>query len=114
MRKNPPLKKGTISAKDARIFWDATSGEVAVIEIGRPIPPNIDRFQSSGGACYVKWRENCSDPCKAQILCLKEFWNLVYIYEIDPVVVDNALTIIIEYQEAFKVESGRVGSYCAG
>ena len=109
MRKNPPLKKGTISAKDARIFWDATSGEVAVIEIGRPIPPNIDRFQSSGGACYSKWQENCSDPRGAQILCLGEFWSLVYVYEIDPVVVDNALSEIIEYQEACKVDMECLG-----
>lgn len=106
MRNNPPAKNGTIQAKDARIFWDTNLGKVAVIKIGLAIPPDIDQFQSSGGACYFKWKENCSDPRKAQILCLKEFWNLIYIYEIDPVIVDNALSEIIEYQEAFNVESG--------
>ena len=109
MRNNPISKDGTIRAKDARIFWDAHLGKVAVIESSLSIPPDIDQFQCSGGACFQKWQENCSDPRKAQILCLKEFWNLVYIYEMDPVVVDNALSEIIEYQEAFKVESGGEG-----
>jgi hypothetical protein len=109
MRNNPISKNGTIRAKDARIFWDSNSGKVAVLTIGQSIPPEIDQFRYSGGACYLKWQENCSDPHKAQILCLKEFWNLVYIYEMDPVVVDNALSEIIEYQEAFEVESGGEG-----
>ena len=109
MRNNPKLENGTIRAKDARIFWDPSSGKVAVLEISLSIPPNIDQLQYSGGACFSKWRENCSDPRKAQILCLKEFWNMVYIYEMDPVVVDTALSEIIEYQEAFKVESGAEG-----
>lgn len=93
-------------AKDARIFWDNTSGKVFVRQVGVPLSSEIDQLQYSGGACYVKWQENCRDPRKAQILCLKEFWNLVYIYDMDPVVVDDALSVIIEYQEAFKVKSG--------
>ena len=106
MRNNPPFKKGTMLAKDARIFWDPKSGKIEVVETGLPIPPETNRFSHSGGACYAKWRESCTDSNMAQIICLKEFWNLVYIYEMDPVVVDIALSDIIEYQEAFKVESG--------
>lgn len=102
MRNNPPLKEGKILAANARIFWDSDLGKVAVVEVGLAVPHEIDRFRFSGGACYMQWREDCSDSKKAQILCLRQFWNLVYIYEIDPVTADNALSEIIEYQEAFK------------
>jgi len=102
MRNNPPLKKGTIHAKNARIFWDVDSGKVSVVEIGRSVSACVDKYTGSGGACYAKWQTDCNDPKTAQILCLHEFWNLVYIFGLDPEVVDSALSEIIEYQEAFR------------
>ena len=106
MRNNPPFQNGTIRAKDARIFWDVDSGKVIVVGPDMSAP-NKDQFRSSGGACYSGWRKHCNDPYMAKVLCLKAFWNLVYVYEMDPVIVDNALAEIIEYQEAFVVEPGR-------
>lgn len=103
MRNNPPLKKGTILAENACIFWDSDLGIVSVVEVGRTVPHEVNKLRYSGGACYAQWREDCSSNSqKAQILCLRQFWNLVYIYEIDPVTADNALSEIIEYQAAFK------------
>ena len=102
MRNNPPLKEGKILAENALIFWDTELGAVSVVQAGSAEPAEAHRFRFSGGACYAKWREDCRDAKKAQILCLRQFWNLVYIYELDPVVVDEALSEIIEYQYAFK------------
>lgn len=101
MRNTPPFQQGTIQAKNARIFWDCSLNQVAVVEVGQPLPHNVDKFKFSGGACYKKWQEICDDSLKAQVMCLKEFWNLVYIYEIDPTVIDSAFSVITEYQEAF-------------
>jgi len=102
MRNNPLFKEGKVSAKDARIFWDAELGEVSVVEVGKPLSVHINNFSSSGGACYAKWRTDCRDSKTAQILCLHEFWNLVYIFGLEPEVVDKALRDIVEYQQAFK------------
>jgi hypothetical protein len=106
MRNNPILTKGTIHAEDARIFWDPVLGKVAVAHVNDTTLPEVDAYRFCGGACYAIWQINCQDKKTAQILCLKEFWNLVYIYEMDPVVVDEALSNIIEYQETFLVKSG--------
>lgn len=101
MRNNPPLKKGSIHAKEARIFWDCDTGKVTVLGDGQSMNEEIYAMPFSGGACYSKWRECCQNADYAKILCLRQFWDLVYIYEMDPVVVDEALADIVEYQEAF-------------
>lgn len=103
MRDLPPFKTGFIYAKDAMIFWSALLKEVVVIDINdQPPPSTLQKYNSSGGACNIEWQHLCANEMQAEVLCLRAFWNLVYVYEIDPVTVDNALSVIIEYQKAFK------------
>lgn len=104
MRNNPALVEATMLAKDAAIYWG--TDQVVVTQAGQPVPLEADRLRYSGGALYAVWRKNCKDQEKAMILCLRLFWDLVYTYEIDPEIVDKALSMIVEYQEAFQIQSG--------
>ena len=102
MRDNPQSKDGKIKAKDSLIFWNKEPDRVTVIDIHDKYKPKRSEFHYSGGAAWVKWREFCKKKDTAKIFCLQTFLNLVYRYDIDPEIVDNALSVIIEYQDAFR------------
>jgi hypothetical protein len=99
MREKKINRKGTIQAKEARVFWDTKEPKVLVIGDNGEYLKKMDYYYS-GGACWAKWREVCKDKLKAKDLCLKLFFELVYVWELDPVIVHDALSVIIEYNEA--------------
>ena len=101
MRNEKLNREGHIPASQARIFWDEKEPKVVVLGDHQGYPDKLDYF-NSGGACWTKWREECKSEDKAELYCLKAFYELVYIWEINPEVVDDALGCIIEYSSASK------------
>lgn len=105
MRNEHLDRKGHIPASQARIFWDTRNPQVIVLGENQGHPSKLDYF-NPGGACWVKWRDLCKDKSKAKHLCFKAYFELVYIWELDPVMVDKALGVIIEYNEGMQSFEG--------
>lgn len=83
-----------MKVRDARIFWNPSSSDVAVLPVDSGEDPRHLRY--SGGACYQAWVDARQDLLL--LWMVREALVLIVRDQVDPAAVHRAFMAIDEYR----------------